>query len=200
MSEQNLLDYWKAEYNGIIQEHMNLWRIYTNAIRIYLVILALPFPIVSIFLQSIQWTFPQPLPLEIRAIVLVIGLIGFLFLQVIIRYRLDVIMYARWLNGLRKGLEAKYPEIGELMKTATLPQDPKIPSYFELSWHTGFFLFISGILNTGYLFIGIFKILALNRATIIFVLVSFTVHILAYLWQIHQPRILGEKLPHDNGQ
>lgn len=147
-----------TEYNNIARAHFKSIETITNFFRYYLLIMSLPISVVPIvyqlFKDKIQLTnclTDYKIPLFIG--VLGISLIGLGVFCYIVNLRLDVVLYARTVNGIRKYFYDKSEEDNNFkMRIRVLPQSPQLPLYFE----TVFFLPVVGvfaIMNGFYFFL-----------------------------------------------
>ena len=119
-------------------EHIKMWEIFANAVRLMLVVISLPFLSggVLISAKAIDVTKVSDLghlPHIISYITLGSGILGVLTLFVVIHIRLDVLLYARAINSVRgyyvATLEAAYPTATKLRPSMPLSSDA--PTYFE---------------------------------------------------------------------
>ena len=118
--------------------------------------MGIPFTLYAVVLglspQMGQIVYPL---LALTAVVsVVISLVGYLVSLYIVYLRMDVILYARTVNGIRKHFydEAKI-DLPSKLRLRVLPQTPSLPSYFESYFLPVVFSF--AILNTVYFLIGL---------------------------------------------
>ena len=152
-----LSEYFKTEYQGLIAEHMNMWNIFSSTVKLYFGIVASPFIVVAALLEqgSLNLT---PVSTELRAMLISVGAVGFLFTFAIIRYRLDVLLYARWLNRLRHALAEESDEVKACLEAMKLPgkDEPNVPASME--WPPrpmAMMVLLAGTANSVYLSVGI---------------------------------------------
>jgi len=89
-------------------------------------------------------------------ILICIAFIGFGVFCYIINLRLDVILYARVVNGIRKFFYDKFEEdINLKIPLRILPQSPQLPSYLEKSLFYPV-VFVFGLMNSLYFFLSLY--------------------------------------------
>jgi len=185
------LDYWKTEYNGLILEHQQMWNHFSGSLKLYLGIVTIPITL----MVSLSNITDAPHFYDIcKAVCLVISLVGFLFIMIIIHHRLDVILYAKLLNGLRSALSTTHPDIYSLINTAKIPSDPDIPKNFEL-WRPMFlFVTLGAVINSIYLYF-FFNFPNIILGPLLgFIAASIIIHIATYWGLCSRTRIAGERM------
>jgi hypothetical protein len=132
-------DFLLAEYSSIAQAYFNTTTTIATFFKNYLVIVGLPIPIFVFLLTQLSrgGTLPK-LPDELAPLIPVIaGLIGLLGLCVmiyIVNLRLDALLYARTVNGIRRHFyEHSDMKFRDELRTRVLPRSALQPRYFE--WH-----------------------------------------------------------------
>jgi len=138
-SDRDFKKYLLAEYNNIAEAHFRTISAISSFFRYYLIIMALPITLFSAFLglslKEGQIIYPSGLLLSI--VCLVIALVGFLVLVYMINLRMDVILYARTVNAIRKYFyDEADVDVDVKIRMRVLPQTPFFPGYFE----RGYFL------------------------------------------------------------
>lgn len=97
-----------AEYNNIAQAHFNTVDSLANFIKHYIVIASIPFAAAVVFFNVQQLDTEGVLrlinqhPIAAALFFSAVSLIGLLVLGYVINIRLDAILYARTVNGIRK--------------------------------------------------------------------------------------------------
>jgi hypothetical protein len=114
--------------------------------------------------------------------------------MIIIHHRLDVILYAKLLNGLRSALRTTHPDIYSLINTAKIPSDPDIPKNFEL-WRPMFlFVTLGAVINSIYLYF-FFNFPNIILGPLLgFIAASIIIHIATYWGLCSRTRIAGERM------
>lgn len=143
-------------------EHIKMWEIFANAVRLMLVVISLPFLSggVLISAKAIDVTKVSDLghlPHIISYITLGSGILGVLTLFVVIHIRLDVLLYARAINSVRgyyvATLEAAYPTATKLRPSMPLSSDA--PTYFEPLRELGMLVIGFACVNAAYLMLAV---------------------------------------------
>jgi hypothetical protein len=155
-------DYLIEEYSNISQAHFKTIETITSFFRYYLIVMALPVTAIVLFFKEQEKINSLGLikfvVLFSPWIFLVVSVVGFCVMLYIINLRLDAILYARNINGIRKyffDLAGNIPPHDKL-RLRVLPQSPHLPNYLEMS----FFLpvvFVFAIIDTSYLFFGCYS-------------------------------------------
>jgi len=177
-----------SEYSNIAQAHFKSIETISTFFRYYLLIMSIPLSAIAIISQigsdKVQLTsFVNQYKLPISIILFCISLIGLGVFCYIVNLRLDVVLYARVVNGIRKFFYDEFDEdINLKSRWRTLPQSPQFPPYFERS----FFLpvvFVFGIMNSLYFLFGNYVInYAYPNWIGIATTLYFSLHFLIYGW------------------
>ena len=135
-AEKDFERYLLAEYQNVAQAHFNSIEAVSSFFRYYLILLAIPITLTGFFsvfssreeiLQIIS-----SLRVPVASISFVIALVGFLVLLYLINLRLDVILYARVVNGIRKYFyDQAEIDLSAKLRLRVLPQSPLLPGYGE---------------------------------------------------------------------
>lgn len=148
-------DFLLSEYSNIAQAHFKSIETISTFFRYYLLIMSIPISAVAIFFQIspdkqkvLNIIFDYKLPISIVLFcIYAIGLGVFCFMT---NLRMDSILYARVVNGIRKFFYDEWDkDINFKLRMRVLPQSPQLPHYLEV----GFFLpvvFVFAIMNTLY--------------------------------------------------
>jgi len=144
-----------AEYGSIAQAYFNTTSTIATFFRNYLVIIGLPIPALGYILtQPNSALFHQDLKYFIPFAGCVLGILGLCLMMYVVNLRLDALLYARSVNGIRKYFYDRstidYP--AEL-KMRVLPRTTTQPRYYEKAY---FLPVIVGfaLLNTLYVIVG----------------------------------------------
>ncbi len=156
MSDESKFEkYLLSEYSNIAQAHFKSIETISTFFRYYLLIMSIPLSAIAIFYRFSYGT-QQPSNLfkeynvATSVVLLCISLAGIGVFCYIINLRLDTILYARAVNGIRKYFyDESNIDINLKLKMRVLPQSPQLPSYFEMSYF-GPVLFVFGVMNSMY--------------------------------------------------
>lgn len=148
--------YLMAEYRHIAEAHFRTIEAISTFFRYYLLIMSAPLTILALFLglsdnlqeisdilESLRWLVVPTL--------VVISFVGFFVMLYIINLRMDVILYARTINAVRKHFyDQADVELNTKLRTRVLPQTPVLPSYKEYRYFLPVILSFA-LFNTFYL-------------------------------------------------
>ena len=146
-----------SEYQNIAQAHFNTISAISSFFRYYLILMALPMTLFSALLGLLQreenMVNVDFLGITLGFIFVCIAIVGLLVMIYIANLRMDAILYARTVNGIRKYFfDNAEIDLDTKLRIRVLPQTPSLPSYFEAR----FFLPVVtsfAILNSLYLFL-----------------------------------------------
>lgn len=130
-------EYLVAEYRHIAEAHFRTIEAISSFFRYYLLIMSVPITVVALFigisnnLQVIVNIVENLRPVLVTTLI-VISVVGFLVMLYIVNLRMDVILYARTVNAIRKHFYDQAPvDTNIKLHTRVLPQTPMQPSYDE---------------------------------------------------------------------
>jgi uncharacterized HAD superfamily protein len=149
-------DYLLTEYENIAEAHFKTIEAISSFFRYYLIIMGVPFALYSaiIGLSPQMSQFIYPLTILAGVVSLAISIVGFLVIIYIMNLRMDVILYARTVNGIRKHFYDKADlDISSKLNLRTLPQTPSLPAYFERLFFLPVVISFA-VFNTLYLLLG----------------------------------------------
>jgi uncharacterized HAD superfamily protein len=148
-------DYLLSEYQNVAEAHFRTIEAISSFFRYYLIIMGVPFTLYAVIIalspQMAQIIYAL---VALTAIVsVVISLVGFFVTLYIVNLRMDVVLYARTVNGIRKHFydEAKL-DVNSKLRMRILPQTATLPGYFEFYFLPVVISF--AIFNAVYFFIG----------------------------------------------
>ena len=158
-------DFLLAEYSSITTAYSNTISTIATFFRNYLVIVGLPIPILGFVLtqlskpgspgQPATVTLPPDLQFLVPLSGVVIGSLGFCLMIYVVNLRLDALLYARTVNGIRKYFYDKSPlDYEKELQMRVLPRTVTQPRYLERMY----FLPVIGVfttLNTLYPIVGL---------------------------------------------
>lgn len=130
-------EYLGAEYRHIAEAHFRTIEAISSFFRYYLLIMSAPITVLALFiglsdnLQGIV-SIVEGLRPVLVATLIVISVVGFCVMLYIINLRMDVILYARTVNAIRKHFYDQAPvDTDTKLRTRVLPQTSVQPSYDE---------------------------------------------------------------------
>jgi uncharacterized HAD superfamily protein len=188
---KNNLDSFKnfmlSEYSNIAQAHFKSIETISTFFRYYLLIMTIPLSAIGILSQigshndqliKLIEDFKTP----ISIILFFISLIGLGVFCYIINLRLDAILYARTVNGIRKYFYDIFDEdINLKSRWRVLPQSPQLPFYFEISYFIPV-VFVFSIMNSLYALLGAIILTDIIKRpwALILILAYFLSHLFIY--------------------
>jgi len=128
--------YLLAEYENIAQAHFRTIAAISSFFRYYLLITSLPVTLIGVFVGLSSREQPLGILADLGSLPyvmsFVISMVGFLVLLYIINLRMDVLLYARTVNAIRKYFYDRWRiDIEAKLRTRVLPQSPFLPGYTE---------------------------------------------------------------------
>ena len=145
-----------SEYENISQAHFKTIETISIFFRHYLLVMSFPIIVAGFFVQVREPTkyFAQYYQI-FASILMIIAAIGVCMLGYIIVLRMDGVLYARTVNGIRKYFYNKInKDFERIIKTKVLPYATTRPSYYEpIFFFPVVFCFI--IINTTYFVFGV---------------------------------------------
>jgi uncharacterized HAD superfamily protein len=130
-------EYLVAEYRHIAEAHFRTIEAISSFFRYYLLIMSVPITVLAIFvgisnnLEVIVNIIENLRPVLVATLI-VISVVGFFVMLYIVNLRMDVILYARTVNAIRKHFYDQAPvDTNIKLHTRVLPQTPMQPSYDE---------------------------------------------------------------------
>jgi len=149
-------EYLLSEYSNIAQAHFKTIDTISTFFRNYLVIVSIPISLIAVLVsifsgsETIETILSIRIPLSV--ILLAVSLAGVGVLLYMANLRMDAILYARTINGIRKYFYDRTAlDINIGLRTRVLPQSPYHPAYHEKMYFWPVVLSIA-VFNTLYLF------------------------------------------------
>lgn len=189
-ASSNFKDFLLKEYSNIAQAHFTSIEAISKFFRYYLIIMSIPLSTIAIIskigsnnkeLLNISNQYKSPVAILLFSISIIgLGILGY-----IINLRLDVVLYARVVNGIRKYFYDKYHEdINLKLRYRVLPQSPQLPPYLEKSY---FFPVVGvfSVMNSLYFLLGYWYLstpIIFIRWWVIATLLFLIFHFLIYGW------------------
>ncbi|MEW5815103.1 MAG: hypothetical protein AB1798_06865 [Spirochaetota bacterium] len=208
-------NYLHQEYSHIAEAHFKTNETISTFFKHYLAIMAIPIAITSYIITS---EAKSPRYNQVTGyiiflagcLLIVISLAGFMVMLHIINLRLDSLLYARTVNGIRKFFyDSEDIDINIKLRMRTLPQTALLPAYYEKSyflpvifafallnssyWTGGLWVLISYLLNLEWIksIFGLNELMNYNSGgAIVGGLIFFITHFLFY-WRFARHRETG---------
>ena len=153
-------DFEKSEYEHIASAHFRAIQTITSFFRYYLLIMSIPASVLVFVLREPGSQFVLQTIKNFR-IPIVAGLfltsaVGLFVFLYIANLRMDVVLYARAINSIRKyHFDRSGMDIWRQLRMRVLPQSPGFPRYFEATYFIWVVL-VFGIVNGLYAFAAAF--------------------------------------------
>jgi len=135
--QSNFGDFLLAEYSNIAQAHFKTLETISAFFQHYLTIVSVPIALIVVFVnfgigkEAFINIVPKLSPFFV-VLFFIISLIGLCVLCYIVGLRLDALLYARTINGIRKYFyDTERLDLQYKSSMRVLPQSPHIPPYFE---------------------------------------------------------------------
>lgn len=160
-NQDQFAEFLRKEYDNIAQAHFKTTEMISEYIKHYLTLVTIPFSVLvvlmnlDVFKNAIaSGTLDRLFIIPVALLFLVISFIGFMFFWYIINLRMDALLYARTINGIRKYFydHDKSLDPIEHYRIRVLPQSPFIPGYREGYFFSPLVITFS-ILNSLYFYI-----------------------------------------------
>ncbi len=181
-NEKHISEFMLSEYEHISNAHFESGKSINSFFRYYLLIMSAPAFIFLIFdkkIEDITKMFNgEDLGVNkyICFFFIIISFVGYFIFMYIVNKKMEVILYARTVNGIRNYFKTR-SEI-DVEKFLVLPTDVNKPSYFKLS---GFYMILPiGIINSVFLFIALW-IINYKCLSISLSLLFLITHIISYI-------------------
>jgi len=132
-------EYLLSEYANIAQAHFKTIETISTFFRNYLVIVSIPVSVIAVLAgvfagpEILRTLLAMKTPLAL--VFLVVSLVGLGVLLHIASLRMDAVLYARTINGIRKYFYDKAVlDFNTKLRTRVLPQSPSMPAYHEKAY------------------------------------------------------------------
>jgi uncharacterized HAD superfamily protein len=146
----------RSEYDRVAEAHFKSIEAISTFFRHYLLIMAIPGATVGALVRlepasKLELPLGLPLGLLLGLCLVVVALAGIGVCSYIINLRLDVLLYARTINGVRKAYYGQWRiPLEEQLRMRVLPWSPSRPEYFEGSYFLHVVL-VFGLVDSSYL-------------------------------------------------
>lgn len=165
-------DYLLQEYSLIAQAHFKTLETISTFFKHYLLIMSIPLTAIAYVFASvkkneIEKTIGQFLPLG-GIIIWIIAIVGLMVMLYVINLRMDVLLYARTVNSIRKYFydSSSIDDLNAKLRMRTLPQTAFLPSYYESIYFLPV-IFSFGLFNSVYFYLGV-SFFSFNLPPVIF--------------------------------
>jgi hypothetical protein len=183
----NSANYLLDEYEHVAEAHFQTITSISAFFKHYLVIMAVPITVASLA-QALEVRAPLLAPSLVAAVLLVVAFVGLFVFVYIVNLRLDVMLYARTINAIRRYFMDRLegdPLVGEAVRV--LPKNRHVPPYHEVRFFYPVALSFA-LINGSYLALGISVLYRSDPESSLLIGLSAgaafaTVHLLAYLAQ-----------------
>jgi hypothetical protein len=95
----------RGDLDGLYMQHANMWTLFTTHIRTLVTVLGGPVVLLGVLISA-KAIKPESdlrdLPTTLGMVLVASGFLGSFLLHVLVRYRLDILMYSRAINSLRR--------------------------------------------------------------------------------------------------
>jgi len=162
-NQDTFAEFLRKEYDNIAQAHFKTTGMISEYIKHYLTLVTIPFSVMvvlvnlDVFKNALaSGTLNELSIIPVALLFLVISFIGFLFFWYIINLRMEALLYARTINGIRKYFYDNDKTLDPIShyRMRVLPQSPFIPGYREFYFFSPLVITFS-ILNSLYFYISI---------------------------------------------
>ena len=154
-------DFLLTEYSNISQAHFKSIETISNFFRYYLLLMSVPITVIGILYRMADGgnansaNIIGPNQSLFSMALLVISLVGLGVSIYVINLRLDVVLYARTVNSIRKHFYNKSElDNDQKLRFKVFPQSPSLPPYREKSYFLPV-IFVFALLNTSYFFLSL---------------------------------------------
>ena len=140
MANKDLTDFLLTEYENIAKAFFNSYDIGARWVKYYLTILAVPFSFIALIYHSKPEQFDLfDLSTSIAVLLFVVGVVNIFVSYIVMDLKLDNVLYARTVNGIRQyfvdqGIKNGEWEANKLINTyIVLPTETDKPRFLTLS-------------------------------------------------------------------
>lgn len=198
-------EFQKSEYEHIAEAHFKAIEAISVFFRYYLIVMALPVPLLAV-LSRISSTGADFEKTAVSLLILaspffiVIGIVGLCMMVYITNMKMDVTLYSRVVNSIRKYFyDAHGMDHANKLLMRQLPQSAHIPSYRDLPFTSVVAVF--ALVDSAYLALGAHLLATsilkgasslrdlrpgtdplVDYSIIVLVALAFAAHFVAYLW------------------
>jgi uncharacterized HAD superfamily protein len=150
-----------SEYSNIAEAHFNTTETISAFLKHYLTIVSAPIAVLGVIVsvgsvQAVDYNMVSSVAFIVAILFVIISFVGLMVLSYITNLRMDALLYARTVNGIRKYFYDRecQLDIATKNKLRVLPQSPLLPAYREIRFF-GPVVLIFASLNTAYFYPGI---------------------------------------------
>lgn len=159
-SEKSFNDFLLAEYNNIAAAHFNAVDSISSFVKYYIAVASLPLA-AAVYLLGDGESVPLNALLDrnsvaVAAFFWVVALIGYCVFAYVINLRLDTLLYARTVNGIRSHFfDQSSLSIEKELNIRVLPRSRALPNFYEI-WYFGWVVGAIAIVGAVYVCLGTF--------------------------------------------
>lgn len=166
-----------SEYDRVAEAHFKSIEAISTFFRYYLLIMAVPGAAVAALAQL---GLSTQLGLPLALCLLVVALTGLGVCSYVTNLRLDTLLYARTINGVRRACYDQWDiPLQEKLSLRVLPWSPSRPEYFEGSYFLPVVL-VFGLIDSSYIALAIWLLWTTVWPCIITFSAFFLIHVLLY--------------------
>jgi hypothetical protein len=147
----------RADLEGLHSQHANMWRLFTVHIRTLVTVLGGPVLLLSILISAgaIRPNADlSDLPSTVGIVLLASAVLASFLMHVLVRYRLDILMYARAINSLRRDYVRLLNTKTERIIAPAMPIRVLVPHNFEPLREVGLLVLVCSLITSFYFFLG----------------------------------------------
>ena len=149
-----------AEYNNLAQAHFKMVDTISEFFKHYLTVVSIPTAAIAIVL-NVPAGYRTVIGLStanavaLSALLVAVALVGSMLLWYVINLRMDALLYARAINGIRKHFydHDTVTSVPDKLLMRALPQSPQVPNYREFRYF-GSVVMVFALLNSFYFLLG----------------------------------------------
>jgi uncharacterized HAD superfamily protein len=161
------VEFQKVEYARIAEAHFKAIEAITFFFRYYLLVMSLPVSIAAVLFSFAArgLDFDRATVITLfeftSPILMVVGFVGFCMLMYIINIKMDVVLYSRVVNSIRKFFYDLYDsDHTNKMLMRQLPQSASIPAYGDMPF--GFVVLAFALFDTLYISFGVHLLITIE--------------------------------------
>jgi len=160
--DHEFISYLKQEHSYIAEAHFKTIETISSFFKNYIALMTIPIVLIAYLFSRENISFLNFIPslqLYGGTLLLVISIAGATVMIYIINLRLDAILYARTVNGIRKYFyDRAKVDINTKLRMRILPQSPVVPAYHEVRYFLPVIVTFS-LLNSFYYTLGYIAIM-----------------------------------------
>lgn len=187
-----------ADLQGLYSKHSEMWKMFHNALKVYGVIISIPILVIGAiaptgYIDLTKIKNVADLPKSLNLLLFTSGILAFFATQTLIRYRLDIIMYARAINSFRK---LYVSALSNEEWKPKMPTNDEVPISYEPFRAMGYLVVATGIINSLYISLGAYALF--GKANLVFILITafilIIIQLIIYRAQCKTKSVLGSDI------